>query len=373
MNEVEPGKPAATPSPALGAERVGARLRQGREALGLSIAEVGQRTRVPLRHLEAIEATDFAALPSPTYAIGFARAYARTVGLNEVDIARDVRAEVAKIQRPPEYEPYETADPTRVPSRGVAIVGLGLAVAILVLVGLWYGTDLFRGAAPVTTAARPAPAPSAAAPVGTPTPAPAPRQVALTAGADEVWMRVYDANDQTLYLGTLQPGQTFNVPPAAIRPMINVGRPDQLQVTVDGRAVPPLGDGSRAIQDVPVDAAAMAARLEGAPAAGPSGTAPAIPGPVAAAPVAAAVVAGPPAATPAPTRTATPTRTPAPTASPTRTSTRAATPTRAPAVRRASASPQRPRPRPTRRVLTETQRANLEAAANPPPPGPPRR
>lgn len=372
MNEVEPGKPAATLSPALGPalapERVGARLRQGREALGLSIAEVGQRTRVPLRHLEAIEATDFAALPSPTYAIGFARAYARAVGLDDVEIARDVRAEVAKIQRPPEYEPYETADPARVPSRGVAIVGLGLAVAILVLVGLWYGTDLFRGAAPVTTAALPAPAPSAAA---TPTPVPAPRQVALTAGADEVWMRVYDANDQTLYLGTLQPGQTFNVPPTAIRPMINVGRPDQLQVTVDGRAVPPLGDGSRAIKDVPVDAAAMAARLEGAPAPGPSGITPATPGPVVAAPV----VAGPPAATPAPTPTPTPTatRTPTPTASPTRTPTRTAAQTRLPAARRANASPTRPRPRATRRVLTETQRANLESAANPPPPGPPRR
>lgn len=369
MNEVEPGKPAATPSPALGPalapERVGARLRQGREALGLSLAEVGQRTRVPLRHLEAIEATDFAALPSPTYAVGFARAYARAVGLDEVEIAREVRAEVAKIQRPPEYEPYETADPARVPSRGVAIVGLGLAVAILVLVGLWYGTDLFRGAPPVTTAALPATAPTAAAPVGTPTPAPAPRQVALTAGADEVWMRVYDANDQTLYLGTLQPGQTFNVPPAAIRPMINVGRPDQLQVTVDGRAVPPLGDGSRAIRDVPVDAAAMAARLDGAPAPGPSGVASATPGPVVAAPV----VAGPPAETPAPTAI----RTPAPTASPTRTPTRTAAQTRSPAARRASASPTRPRPRPKRRVLTETQRANLESAANPPPPGPPRR
>ena len=45
------------------------------------------RTRVPLRHLEAIEQGAYEALPSQTYAVGFARAYARAVGLDEVATA----------------------------------------------------------------------------------------------------------------------------------------------------------------------------------------------------------------------------------------------------------------------------------------------
>lgn len=267
MNEVEPDQPVA----ASAAERVGDRLRAARTAAGLSLAEVAERTRVPLRHLQAIEGSDFAALPSPTYALGFARAYARAVGLDEVKVARDVRGELGKLDRAPEYVPYETADPNRVPSRGVAILGLGAALAILILVGLWYGTDLFRGDAGgdgtrLATAATPA---TVTAPLTSQTPAAA-RQVTLTAGANEVWMRVYDANDDTLYLGTLASGAKFDVPPAASRPMINVGRPDQLQVTLDGRAVPPLGDGRRAIKDVPVDAASIAARLTGGPTPAPS-------------------------------------------------------------------------------------------------------
>lgn len=313
MNEVEPGQSAAAPAP----ERAGDRLRAARDARGLTLAEIAQRTRVPLRHLSAIEEGNYAALPSPTYAVGFARAYARAVALDEVAMAQEVRGELRHVERPPEYAPYETADPARVPSRGVAAIGLGLAIAILILVGLWYGTDLFRGgdgSGPVTTTAVPAAAaPATMATATAPTAAAAPRQVTLTAGENEVWMRVYDADNATLYLGTLAPGASFDVPPAANRPMINVGRPDELIVKVDGQAVPPLGDGRRAIKDVPVDAASIAARLSGATTV---------------------------AATPAPSGTSA-----------------------APRATASGGDAARPRSRPSS-ALTETQRANIDAARN---------
>lgn len=302
MIEGEADQPVATASDGSGeatAPRAGEQLRAAREAQGLSLAEVGQRTRVPLRHLEAVEQSDYAALPSPTYAVGFARAYARAVGLNDVAVARDVRGELAKVERPPEYVPYETADPDRVPPRGVAIIGAGVALAILILVGLYYGTDLFRPGAPTTVAEAPAATPAPGAftpPAAAPTPI-GPQQVSLSAGEEEVWMRVYDADNTTLYLGTLAPGAKFDVPPTANRPMINVGRPDQLRVTLDGRAVPPLGDGRRAIKDVPVDAAAIAARTGRASAPDAAAVAPA-PSPTVAAPTPA----------PAPAQTAAPER-----------------------------------------------------------------
>jgi cytoskeletal protein RodZ len=294
MNEPEHGETAT----AIGPDRVGDRLRALREAQGLSLAEVGQRTRVPLRHLEAIEATDFAALPSPTYAVGFSRAYARAVGADEVQVAQAVRAELAKVDRPPEYRPYETADPARVPARGLAIVTLGCALAIVILAGLWFGTDLFRGGGGSESAVSPGPSssvavpPRAVAPAPSPTPSLAEGQVRLAAGANEVWLRVYDADNKTLYLGTLAPGASFDVPRDARGPKINVGRPDELQITVNGTAIPRLGDGKRPIKDVPVDAASLAARLNGAAATPASNaTQSAAPRPVAARPAPAAPVA----------------------------------------------------------------------------------
>ncbi|MET0137909.1 MAG: helix-turn-helix transcriptional regulator, partial [Sphingobium sp.] len=56
-----------------------AQMRAAREAAGLQLTEVAARTRVPLRHLEALERGDFAALPGITYCAGFTRAYARAV------------------------------------------------------------------------------------------------------------------------------------------------------------------------------------------------------------------------------------------------------------------------------------------------------
>ncbi|WBH17340.1 helix-turn-helix domain-containing protein [Sphingomonas radiodurans] len=260
MTEAERGDNATLfPQP------VGDRLRAARERQGMTLAEIGARTRVPLRHLEAIEGSNYSLLPSPTYAVGFVRAYARAVGEDEVVMARDARVEALKTPREkPQYQPYEIADPTRVPSRGLVIAAAGLGLAIVVLAILWFATGLIRseGSAPDVT-----PSVAVAVPAAQPSAAPAlsaTGQVTLTA-TDEVWARVYDAANETLYLGTMKPGERFDVPPGANNPMINVGRPDKLQVTLNGSMLPPLGTGERAIKDVPVGAAALAAKVNGQP------------------------------------------------------------------------------------------------------------
>lgn len=265
MDEVNPGHDAAPAAPA----RAGDVLRTAREAQGLSLGDIGARTRIPSRHLAAIEASDYQSLPSATYAVGFAKAYARAVGADEVAIAQAVRADVDRLgRRVTEYVPQDIADPARVPSRGLAIIGVGLALALLIIAGLWYGTDLFRrdrtaqevpAATPLTNGAAPEPAPAPS-----PTPVTA-GKVVLTAKGD-VWLRVYDADNVTLKMGTLKPGESYEVPVTAKGPLLNVGRPDKLAVTLNGQAIPALGDGSRAIKDVPLDPQAIGARLSGAPA-----------------------------------------------------------------------------------------------------------
>jgi len=45
----------------------GERLREAREAKGLSLEELASQTRIPLRHLQSLEQGDWARLPAPTY------------------------------------------------------------------------------------------------------------------------------------------------------------------------------------------------------------------------------------------------------------------------------------------------------------------
>ena len=266
MTDPDPGEEAT-----LFPKTAGERLREAREAQGLSLAEIGARTRIPVRQLEAIEASNFSALPSITYSVGFAKAYARAVGADEVAIARDIRGQNDMTTRHVEYESFEQTDSSRAPTSGIVIACVIGAVLLLIGVGLWYGTPWFRGdgSAPVAAPTEAAPVPQAA-PVAAPTPIAA-GHVTITA-ADEVWMRIYDATGKTLYENTLKAGDRYDVPADANNPMINVGRPDKLQVMVDGTAIPPLGDGARPIKDIPISAAALAARASGAPQPTPSAT-----------------------------------------------------------------------------------------------------
>lgn len=304
MTDADPGSETTqVPGPP------GERLRQAREAGGLSLADVAARTRIPQRHLESIESGNYSNLPSPTYAMGFARAYARAVGVDEVSLAADVRRDLDRSwDRPTRTVPvYEMEDPTRTPSRGLVWSGVLVAVLLLVGLGLWYGSDLLRGGG--TSESSVATADEVAVPIPqTVAPPPAPStggQVTITA-TDEVWVRIYDAAGTTLLMKTMAPGERYDVPAGANEPQINVGRPDKLAITVNGSAVPPLGDGRVAIKDVPIAAAALLARGAGTPAAGATPT----PTPRASA----ATPASRPAARPLPS----PTSTPAPPAAATR-------------------------------------------------------
>jgi len=60
----------------------GAMLAAAREAAGLSIDAVAGQLKLAPRQVRAIEAGDFAALPGRTFVRGFARNYARLLGLD---------------------------------------------------------------------------------------------------------------------------------------------------------------------------------------------------------------------------------------------------------------------------------------------------
>ncbi|MGH8078503.1 MAG: helix-turn-helix domain-containing protein, partial [Lysobacter sp.] len=76
----------------------GARLRQAREAAGLTQEDVSARLRVPVRVIRVIESDDWSSLGAPVFVRGQLRSYARLVDL---DIESELtQARVAAVMPP---------------------------------------------------------------------------------------------------------------------------------------------------------------------------------------------------------------------------------------------------------------------------------
>jgi cytoskeletal protein RodZ len=62
---------------------LGSYLRHEREHRQISLAELAQTTRIPIRILEQLESDDHARLPADVFVRGFLRSYARVLGVDE--------------------------------------------------------------------------------------------------------------------------------------------------------------------------------------------------------------------------------------------------------------------------------------------------
>jgi cytoskeletal protein RodZ len=241
-------------------QTVGEQLHAARTEKGLTLNEVAAQTRIPMRHLEAIERSDFGALPGSTYSLGFAKSYARTVGLDAGKLSEELRTELAQGGHAgfspvtPEYEP---TDPSRVPPRWLAWTAAAIAVLAISGYVLWRNFDFSADTTPTAVAEKPVVEQKIVAP--TTKTAPANGTVLITAN-DAVWIKIYDADGKRLFENEMKAGDNFTVPADANNPMIVTGRPQALTVTVGGQVVAPLGDADKTIKDVGVSSAALLAR-----------------------------------------------------------------------------------------------------------------
>jgi len=248
------------------ASGVGAQLRAAREARGLSLAQVAAQTRIGLISLERIEAGEFHLLPGRIYATGFAKTYAKVVGLDANDVAEMVRFELGADPEVRALRPdFAPGDPTRAPSG--RLVWFSLIAVALLLVGLFFAAKVLMDPAaelPSLTEQQEAQQAAAAAAqtaqvAQSAEPVAATGPVVLTA-EQAVWLRITDASDQRLMEGELAAGQSYTVPADAVGPKLITGRPNALAITVGGRAVPKISQELRTVVDVPVDAASLLAR-----------------------------------------------------------------------------------------------------------------
>jgi hypothetical protein len=285
MVEDEQGN-AGYPQGAYRGLTVGALLAEARAAAGRELADLARETRVPLRHLMAIEADDHEALPALPYALGFVKTFARSVGLNPESVGAQFRAETRLTPHVPSAPSLEPLDESRLPSQGLAVAGL--AVLLLVIGGLGlYGSGALdpvpsapQVAAPApaaidtatAAASVPAPAPAAAAPgasAATATPATIPLSgpVTLTARTD-VWVKIYSRiTGRKAFQGLMVAGSIYKVPEDNGPLVLRAGRAGEIEVSVAGVKLPPLGGSVETIDGVVLTAPALAERFAGSAAA----------------------------------------------------------------------------------------------------------
>ncbi len=278
----------------VGAGKTGQLLGEARAAAGLELTDIARETKVPLRHLRAIEDDNHVALPALPYSIGFVKSFARSVGLDPETVARQFRSETSQTPHVPSVAAIEPLDERRMPSRGLVLTSVAAVLLIVGGLSAW-GSGLFDApppAAPVAAVAAPpvaapvvptdqaivpgdatgtppadpnaiAPASAAGVAPNTATPAPAVAAggaVVLTAKED-VWVKIYDRTTRTsAKVGILKTGETFTVPADQPGLLLWTGKAGAVAVTVGGRAIPPLGGPVQTVRDVSLAPADLLAR-----------------------------------------------------------------------------------------------------------------
>ncbi|MEP6769559.1 MAG: RodZ domain-containing protein [Acidobacteriota bacterium] len=273
-----------TDSPALA---FGEELRRERQIREISLEEISSATKISVRLLTALEEGNLERLPAPAFTRGFIRAYALHIGIAPEEMVNAYLADLAG-------GPREAAGPKKARPRsrffrgrrGSASLMVGAVAAVLLVLGFigspqrhdrsGAATVVAPRAVPVAfknvdvsneptpfiqnrmDAAGRNPAAAAAAgamePVALSTPAEAAHGIALTLEfADDSWAKV-DADGRTVLNGMVHRGETRRLQ-AQQGFRLTLGNAGGVRVSVDGRALEPLGATGEVVRDLPLPAA----------------------------------------------------------------------------------------------------------------------
>jgi len=285
---------------------LGTHLRALREAKGGSLEDMARSTRVGIRHLEALEDERLTDLPSPVFVRGFIRAYCGFLrenpepALNHYEELAATRAAEQAASVPPRPRTSWAGSSLVIGLVLLLILGVGLVLVNLSVKksgGNSLPTAKTEAAKPATPTPPPAPAPSspvtpapppsapatAAAPAAPAAPpaagepvrpatppstaaaaAPAaPRTSSASAGGEQrlviravepTWIRVQ--TDEGRIAEELLPAGASREWAAERRFLVTIGNAGGVELTLNGRALPPLGPKGTVIQRLELPAAA---------------------------------------------------------------------------------------------------------------------
>jgi cytoskeletal protein RodZ len=275
---------------------LGAYLRSLREAKGSSLEDMARSTRVGIRHLEALEEERLADLPSPVFVRGFIRAYCSflrespeaALGHYQELAGERAAAEAASI--PPRPRTTWASSSVLLGLALLLVLGIGLAVLNLT-VKRQAGTPAAAAktepqpapapaptppvappragatppaqpsppapaAEPIRPASPPAPGPPTAAPATpapptVPAPTVAPKAVPgsqrlVIKAVEPTWVRVQ--TDEGRIAEELLPAGASREWTADRRFLVTIGNAGGVELTLNGRSLPPLGAKGTVIQ-----------------------------------------------------------------------------------------------------------------------------
>ncbi len=171
---------------------IGERLRNTREARGLSLDDVEASIRIRRRYLEALEAETFDAIPGPAYVKGFLRAYAAYLGLPAEELVAMYPSHRPDVSHGSPIEvritpgnPYSRI--RRIVTGVAAVFGLGVVLLAVMLYGqirqFAVTSPVPRGGHSATVPVRPAGGPTAPMAPSAPSKTPSHTEQAAPAGA----------------------------------------------------------------------------------------------------------------------------------------------------------------------------------------------
>jgi cytoskeleton protein RodZ len=241
----------------------GEELRRERLIREISLDEISHATKISVRLLRALEDSDLRKLPAPTFTRGFIRAYARHLGIDPEEKVNAYLSDLA--DGSPDAPAAKKARPRSRFWRGrraTAGTIVGVVTAVLLFLGLIASPE--RRMKPVRDREI---APRRAAAVAfknvavssEPTPGfsdPSPAASAIDGSAisltlefqQDSWTKL-EADGETVLVGLMRSGQSRRFQ-ARGGFSISLGNAGGVKVTIDGRALDPLGGAGEVVRDV---------------------------------------------------------------------------------------------------------------------------
>jgi cytoskeleton protein RodZ len=118
-------------------EGVGQRLREAREAAGLTLAEVSSRLKMPLRVVQSLEDEDWSRLGAPVFVRGQLRSYARLLG---IDAAPVEDAAGVSVVEPPVLVPRTYTSPLQRFAEHAARRAVYIVMTVAIAIPVWLAT-----------------------------------------------------------------------------------------------------------------------------------------------------------------------------------------------------------------------------------------
>jgi cytoskeleton protein RodZ len=234
----------------LGSVSCGARLKQAREAAGLSVEEVSARLKMPVRVIRTLESDDWAPLGAPVFVRGQVRSYARLLNV-------DVDAWLE--QTAPEVAPSTLVSHSHTPRfqrvfEHVTRRAIYIVMTAAIAVPVWLATrphlnnkvavqslEMPATPAPAGNASQPATrtqpeqrTPVIASMASVPTRATQPALSLSFSG--ESWVQVFAADGSTIEKGLLAPGQQRSYAAGEVGKVV-LGNSSAVQVQHAGKPV----------------------------------------------------------------------------------------------------------------------------------------